>query len=50
MPNRTLTVHEQIREFCGIHTINEWVEMMKEWDEYVIRMDAERLVKISRRI
>ena len=28
---------------------NEWVERRRrEWDEHVIKMDAERLVKISR--
>jgi hypothetical protein len=35
------------RESCGIQPINGWVQR-REWDEHVIRMDAERLVKISR--
>ena len=41
---------QQTREPCGIRTINECVERRrrKEWDEYATRMDAERLVKISR--
>ena len=45
---------QQIREFCGIQPVNEWVESRRirrrrrEWDEHVTRMDAERLVKISR--
>ena len=38
----------QIRESCGIQPIDEWVESRREWDEHVTRMDAERLVKISR--
>ena len=39
--------NQQIREPCGIH--NEWVERRRrEWDQHVTRMDAERLVKISR--
>ena len=41
-------ISQQIREFCGIQAINEWVERRTEWDEHVTRMDAERLVKISR--
>ena len=32
----------------SIQPINEWVERRREWDEHVTRMDAERLVKISR--
>jgi hypothetical protein len=43
--------NQQIRESCGIQPINEWVERRKiteEWDQHVRRMDAERLVKISR--
>ena len=39
---------QQIREFCGIQPINEWVERRREWDEHVTRIDAERLVKISK--
>jgi hypothetical protein len=41
---------KQIRESCGIEPINEWVERRRrrESDDYVTRMDAERLVKISR--
>ena len=39
---------QQIRESCGIQPVNEWMERRKEWDEHVTRMDAERLVKISR--
>ena len=43
------TRSQQIRESCGIQPINEWVERKRrEWDEHVIRIDAERLVKISR--
>ena len=39
----------QIRESCSIQTINEWMERRRrEWDEHVMRMGAERLVKISR--
>jgi hypothetical protein len=38
---------QQIGESCGIQPINEWVEM-RRWDEHITRMDAERLVKISR--
>ena len=37
---------QQIRESCGIQPINE--RRRREWDEHVTRMDAERLVKISR--
>ena len=36
---------QQIRESCGIQTINDWVERRRrrrrEWDEHVTRMDAE---------
>ena len=40
---------KQITESCSIQPINEWVERRRrEWDEHVTRMDAERLVKISR--
>ena len=43
---------QQIRESCGIQPINEWLERRRrrrrEWDQHVKRMDAERLVKISR--
>ena len=39
---------QQIRESCGTQPINEWVEIRREWDGHVSRMDAERLVKISR--
>ena len=39
---------QQIRQFCCIQSINEWVERRREWGEHVTRMDAERLVKISR--
>ena len=39
---------QQIRESCGIQTLNEWVERRREWDEPLTRMDAERLVNISR--
>ena len=38
----------KIRESCGIQPINEWAERRREWDAHVTRMDAERLVKISR--
>jgi hypothetical protein len=41
---------QQIRKSCGIQQINEWVERRRrEWDEHVIRIDTEGLVKISRR-
>ena len=39
---------KQIREPCGIETIIEWVEIRRQWDGYETRMDAERLVKISK--
>ena len=40
---------EQIRESCAIQPINEWIERIRgEWDQHVARMDAEKLVKISR--
>ena len=39
---------QPIREFCGIKSLNEWVERSRrEWDQHVSRMDTERLVKIS---
>ena len=41
---------QQIRESCFIQPINKWVERRREWDEHVTRMDAERLVKISKEI
>ena len=38
---------QQIRESGGIQPINEWTGRRKrEWDEVVMRMDAERVVKI----
>ena len=40
---------QQIRESSGIQPINEQAERRrKEWDYHVTRMDAERLVTISR--
>ena len=39
---------QKFREFCGIQPFNEWVERRWGWDKHVTRMDAERLVKISR--
>ena len=42
---------QQIRESCDIQPINEWEERRRrrrEWDQHVTRMDAKRLVKISR--
>ena len=39
---------QQIRESCGIQPINDWVERRREWDEQITRMDADRLVEISR--
>ena len=40
---------QQLRESCGIQPIKEWLERRRrEWDKHVTRMDAERLVKISR--
>ena len=45
---------QQIRESCGFHPINEWVErrrrIRRKWDQQVTRMDAERVFKISRDI
>ena len=32
----------QIRESCGIRSINEWVKRRREWNKLVTRMDAER--------
>jgi hypothetical protein len=38
-----------MRESCGIKPMHEWVERRtREWDEYITRMDAERLVKMPR--
>ena len=40
---------QQISESCVIKHINEWVESRRRgWEEHVTRMDAEKLVKISR--
>ena len=39
---------QQKRESCGMQTINEWVKRRRECDQYVTRMDAGKLVKISR--
>ena len=41
---------QQIRESCGIQPINECVKRRRrrEWDQHVTRVDAERLVIISR--
>jgi hypothetical protein len=40
------TRSQQIREFCSIQPINEWMEKRRrEWDEHVTRMNAERLLK-----
>jgi hypothetical protein len=39
---------QQFRESCDIQPINEWVERRREWEEHVTRMEAERLVKITR--
>ena len=39
---------QQMRESCNIQPNNEWVERRREWDEHLTRMDAERLVKISK--
>ena len=44
---------QQIRKFCGILSINEWVQRRRkrrrrrEWGQGVTRMDAERLVQIA---
>ena len=38
-------INQQIRESCGNQPI-EWVARRREWNEHVIRIDAERLVKI----
>ena len=41
--------NKEIRESFVIHPINEWMETRRrERNEHVTRMDAERLVKISR--
>ena len=40
--------NQLIRESCDIQPINEGVERRREWNEYVTKKDAERLVKISR--
>ena len=39
---------KKIKEYCGIQSINEWVERRRrrECDEDVTRMDTEILVKI----
>ena len=42
---------QQMRESCGIQPVNEWEESIRrrrEWDEYVTRLEAKRLIKISR--
>ena len=39
---------QQIRESSCIQPINEWVERRREWDQHGTRLDAERLVKLSR--
>ena len=40
---------QQIKEPCSIQPINEKMERRRrEWDLHVTRMDAERLVKISK--
>ena len=43
---------KKIRESWGIQPNDEWVDRRKreggEWDEHVTRMNAKRLVKISR--
>jgi len=39
---------QQIRKSCSIQPVHEWVERRGEWDQHITRMDAERLVKISR--
>ena len=42
--------NQQIREFCGIQPINEFMKRRRrrEWDEQVTRMDAEGFLKNSR--
>ena len=40
--------NQQIRESCGIQPINERVERRKLDEHVTTRMDAERLIKISR--
>ena len=39
---------QQIRNSYCIQPSNEKVERRREWDQYVTRIDTERLVKISR--
>ena len=39
---------QQIREYCSIKPIHEWIERRREWDQHVTRIYAERIVKISR--
>ena len=47
--NKNRIRSQQIRKSCGIQPINEWVDRIRrEWDQHVTRMDAERIVKISR--
>ena len=47
--NKNRIRSQQVREFYGVQSIHEWMERRRrEWDQHVIRMDAERLAKISR--
>ena len=39
---------QELRESCSAQPNNEWVKRRREWDNHIRRMDAERLVKISR--
>ena len=40
---------QQISESCGIQPVDEWVERRRrEWDKQVTRIDAGRIVQISR--
>ena len=40
---------QQMRESCGMQPTNEWVERRRrDWGKHVIRINAEKLFKISR--
>ena len=41
-------ISQQTRESCGIQPINVRAER-RDWDEHLIRMNHERLVKISKK-
>ena len=45
--NKNKIRSQQIRESCGIQSINEWIERRRrrKWDEHITRMDVERYLK-----